>query len=876
MATTTTDKSHNPASDSSTRIQRLYHTLHSQLSHLPPFLPQALKTCNRILLLDDNDNLAHRTKVQVLLALDKFNHVLEEQHVDQTERAYALYKSAREQDALDELGSEDEHDVKEEEARGRSVLRAQLHYRLGNHTAAQEAFDDLAATAELGSPELADLEANSTACHTHLSFLSSVPSTLSSLSVPPIENLESQPLSLLLPRRAPVASTSTFVAQGPEQPRKKRRSRPLPAKATEGAPPPAEDRWIPKRQRPSERDKLLQAKEKARGKKREKVTALMQGAAEPAEEKKAGTSGAGGGSGGKKGGGGKKKGKGKSTAVRPHIPPEHLRHPTFAHLESNLSTLPCFPTRGEDCVNVLYSPAEFYRTLLDKIRHAKERIFLASLYVGKEETELVATLRSSLRSNPSLRLTFLVDYLRSTREHPEPSSASLLASLHAAFPQQVELRLFHTPELSGWQRQVVPKRFNEGWGLQHMKVYGVDDEVILSGANLSHDYFTNRTDRYILFRHAPLAEYFSSLLSLFTRYSYLATATDTSTPHPTTTLSWPDTNATVNPFEDLKSALIPEFRQKATHELETFTQGWSRRSPQALSSSLPAFPSDARPVTSSFPTSMSSVPSPRSSYLQKFNTSLRPVLQMGPFSIRQETELVVPEIFQTANELATAPGGGRTTLDWTSGYFALRQEYRDLVIGSKAQVRVVSAAPEANGFHQSRGVSRFIPPAYTYFAQQFHEEVEQERERRKADDQHVEMREWIRDGWTYHAKGIWLAPILSNPYSPPAPIPSESFSPSHLPDPHNFDFSLRHSHPSPPFLTLVGSSNFGSRSATRDLEAGLLVTTHEDGTRWALEKEVRGIREYATQKVDRRLFEHEDREVPFGVRWAARSIEGML
>ena len=91
-------------------------------------------------------------------------------------------------------------------------------------------------------------------------------------------------------------------------------------------------------------------------------------------------------------------------------------------------------------------------------------------------------MQNALKSNPSLRLTLVVDYLRSTREHPKkPCSASLLASLQAAFPDQVDVRLFHTPELFGWQKKVIPRRFDEGWGLQHMKVYGSDDDVMLSG-----------------------------------------------------------------------------------------------------------------------------------------------------------------------------------------------------------------------------------------------------------------------------------------------------------------------------------------------------------------------------------------------------------
>lgn len=90
-------------------------------------------------------------------------------------------------------------------------------------------------------------------------------------------------------------------------------------------------------------------------------------------------------------------------------------------------------------------------------------------------------LHSALSKNPSLKVTILLDYLRSTREAPRQSSASLVASLAAAFPSQVEFRLYHTSELTGLQKKLVPRRFDEGWGLQHMKCYGFDNSVIISG-----------------------------------------------------------------------------------------------------------------------------------------------------------------------------------------------------------------------------------------------------------------------------------------------------------------------------------------------------------------------------------------------------------
>jgi CDP-diacylglycerol--glycerol-3-phosphate 3-phosphatidyltransferase len=39
-------------------------------------------------------------------------------------------------------------------------------------------------------------------------------------------------------------------------------------------------------------------------------------------------------------------------------------------------------------------------------------------------------------------------------------------------------------------------------GVCHLKAYVFDDDVMISGANLSTTYFTNRQDRYYLFKKA--------------------------------------------------------------------------------------------------------------------------------------------------------------------------------------------------------------------------------------------------------------------------------------------------------------------------------------------------------------------------------------
>jgi len=154
-----------------------------------------------------------------------------------------------------------------------------------------------------------------------------------------------------------------------------------------------------------------------------------------------------------------------------------------------------------DQVEVLDGPKEFYDTLKSKLKCARRRIYLSTLYIGKSEHELIQCLRDALLNNgPELKITILTDYLRGTRESPEPSCASLLVPLVAHYPDQVEIRMYHTPNLTGLRKALIPHRINEGWGLQHIKLYGIDNEVILSGANLSNDYFTDRQDRYHVFK----------------------------------------------------------------------------------------------------------------------------------------------------------------------------------------------------------------------------------------------------------------------------------------------------------------------------------------------------------------------------------------
>lgn len=57
----------------------------------------------------------------------------------------------------------------------------------------------------------------------------------------------------------------------------------------------------------------------------------------------------------------------------------------------------------------------------------------------------------------------------------------MLLPLLQRFPAQMRVSLYHTPDLRGLLRLLVPERFNETIGVQHIKAYLFDNSLIISG-----------------------------------------------------------------------------------------------------------------------------------------------------------------------------------------------------------------------------------------------------------------------------------------------------------------------------------------------------------------------------------------------------------
>ncbi|KKA21881.1 CDP-diacylglycerol--glycerol-3-phosphate 3-phosphatidyltransferase [Rasamsonia emersonii CBS 393.64] len=358
-------------------------------------------------------------------------------------------------------------------------------------------------------------------------------------------------------------------------------------------------------------------------------------------------------------------------------------------------------------ITILDSPSSFYQTLKDKIKNAKRRIYLSTLYIGKTEFELVETLNQALRNNPDLKVSILTDALRGTRETPNPSCASLLASLVAEHgTDRVEIRMFHTPNLTGLRKKLIPRRINEGWGLQHMKLYGIDDEIILSGSK-------ELTDYYARIHHAVCSLSFQVLPDANSVAGY--------------DLVWPTSNGSSSPLES------PEgFISHASSVLGPLIQ-----------------PSKSAPI----PSSSSS------------QTLVYPVAQFTPL-LKPDTSTEFLAVSSILRLLANSPNLQDSRWLFTAGYFNIHPILSSLLIGStslatketaKTQGTVLTASPWANGFYGSPGVSGMLPAAYTHLSARFLDKVA-EAQRTNA----IQLKEWRRGtvgepgGWTYHAKGLWI------------------------------------------------------------------------------------------------------------------------
>uniref|UniRef100_A0A914L8T9 CDP-diacylglycerol--glycerol-3-phosphate 3-phosphatidyltransferase n=1 Tax=Meloidogyne incognita TaxID=6306 RepID=A0A914L8T9_MELIC len=426
----------------------------------------------------------------------------------------------------------------------------------------------------------------------------------------------------------------------------------------------------------------------------------------------------------------------------------------------------CIPVESTS-VHFLKLPDEFYQEILKRISSAKSRIVFAALYLGtgQKEQQIVSRLQTACSENEELKVSFLLDYFRGTRGEPNDSSTSILKPLLEN--KNVQVSLFHTPEMRGLLKFLLPGRLNEIIGVQHMKFFIFDDSIIISGANLSDQYFDNRQDRYLVVENCPrLADFFHSIYTIMAKHSMQLDKFGK--------LNFSG-SASIHPFTGSNEEIYKSIK---TEIFELFDK-YKRNNVNDLAN----------------------------------DTFIYPFLQMGVFDIKHEVQFL-RNLFNKEENIKE--------INLITAYFNLCDEYADWMLQKRSFL--------TNGFYGGTGLSGSVPLLYLQNSLDFI---------RKSKEQGYEkspftFMEWDRDGWTFHAKGLWIDFLNSKRIG-----------------------------------TVIGSSNYGFRSSQRDLEAQVLLVTENDALKQKIIEERQYLLEHA-QSIEIDAFLKRDILVSNWVKYFAR------
>ncbi|KAF0698748.1 Aste57867_10653 [Aphanomyces stellatus] len=409
---------------------------------------------------------------------------------------------------------------------------------------------------------------------------------------------------------------------------------------------------------------------------------------------------------------------------------------------------PSFPMEGKD-VKVLHAPCDFYNQLIHNIQHATKRITISSLYIGNDELSrgLVQALTDACAANSSLQVSIVLDFSRGQRGGAT-SSVAMLQPLLARFPSSVSLHLYRVPQLDRWG--FLPPPFDETIGVSHTKVYLCDDTLIMSGANLSGDYFTQRQDRYMQLLNPDLAGFYHTFVQIVADHAYRVDVSDDSGVPPT--LVKPD------------------------------------RSHAQFASALLSL-QDYQPTTPRWTTSTMAIPT----------------IQFSPLEILHDEDTLT-------HVLHRLPAASHMNI--ASGYLNFPPFLTSLLAERQFNLDVLTAAPSANGFFTANDVKGALPMAYSLIESEFFDHFPAHQ---------LRLREYNRDAWTFHAKGMWIQ--------------------------HEDEA-----------LTVVGSSNFGQRSYGRDLESQVFLYTTDTTLQANLKDEYERLTAHS-ETVTAALWKRPDRQL---------------
>jgi CDP-diacylglycerol---glycerol-3-phosphate 3-phosphatidyltransferase len=438
-------------------------------------------------------------------------------------------------------------------------------------------------------------------------------------------------------------------------------------------------------------------------------------------------------------------------------------------------------------ISILQDPSEYYNAIHKAICDdvAKHSITFSALYFGNGPMEgaLVQDLDEAMSRNTDLQVKFIVDYNRAQRS--DESMHDSLYFLKKKYQERFQVYLYQMPHLRSYN-SLLPKQIMEIMGVYHVKFNLFDDNMLmLSGANLSEEYFQDRQDRYMMFHQHHKAGKEGNEKKELTGHTLFS--------------------------------FIKTFSEITIRRCHTMGPGGAF-SPPALDTSVEE---DDKRMKAEMMTLLD-----QNSLGQESDTLLYPCIQHANINLYQESQLVVGFLHRLKTyfqqqwhdkDMDKSMVRGEANITIASPYPSFRQSLFDVLSHLRhfMPITMITASKESHGFSNSSGVKALIPQMHEELFRRGYSvlmDVREEKKEQPDDSGDVNMLAYHRDSWTFHCKGIW------------SHIDQETL------------------------LTYVGSSNMGERSYHRDMELGFLLVTKNAHLKHQLHKERDRILKYCHKR----------------------------
>ncbi|VEU38887.1 unnamed protein product [Pseudo-nitzschia multistriata] len=524
------------------------------------------------------------------------------------------------------------------------------------------------------------------------------------------------------------------------------------------------------------------------------------------------------------------------------------------------------------------TPKEFHKRLCTMIRNAKKRVRIASLYVGPatsnkddcEETEFLGALSEIVNRNHAnggvsgvnsgdensrVSVKILLDENRALRPvpivHPvdndqansktTTSSAEAVAraiegdSLSGKASSSSSLHLFRVlPPTTIFGRNWLPNPVDEIAGVFHIKIYIVDDQLLLSGANLSREYFCDRMDRYLHLVDGAngLVDFYAELVEILCRHSnkYQLSAA-----------------VSDDAIQQNRRRNNDEFLREITHHFQD-----SNPNSASVASTRDLFAREEKKqkiVAVAVPTFQAPAgyfrqkDAKKKSIAREFSVnwstfwSLFRIDQQPADKVNFVTDIEATlNLLREAGRLNRTNDGCRYSVQLSSAYLNPTTSLLSVVKEGFRNVELLTAGKISHGFKPkkkdckegSQGTDWTIPSVFDKLVDECMRFLRTTIPATGADTKPIcctnaRLFFWERPNWTFHAKGIWMTEKDREIESSESEVAA----------------------------VVVGSSNFGYRSFCRDMESNLLLVfpppTIDDGASPNNDKTLRIARSFGDE-----------------------------